>query len=101
MDTENQIDNIALELARSMFILSMNPRGKEVTQFLTNINDWVDREEEWINMSNTEREILVEDAKNCLASIKENLPLVYDVIITKIIYSNHKSINHLLHRSSI
>ena len=96
------LDDIALELARSMFICSDKHQSlKEPWLFMFNINDWVRLEQSWISMNQTEKMHLVEDAKKHLEMLKSNFPLVYDIITTRMIPANNRSIEHLLHGSSI
>ena len=96
------LDDIALELARSMFICSdENQSLKQPWLFMFHINDWVRLEQSWIAMDQTEKMNLVEDAKKHLQMIRINFPLVYDIIVNRIIPANDRSIDHLLHGSSI
>lgn len=95
------LDEIALEIARSLFILSAKNKRTQVTLFLTDINEWIEREQEWINLTTVEKENLIEDAKVYLINLKNELPLTYDIIMNRILPANHKSIDYLLHGSSI
>ena len=94
-------DKIALEVARSLFILSAKNKRTQVTLFLTDINEWIEREQEWINLSDNEKESLIEEAKIYLVNLKNELPLTYDIIVNRILPTDHKSIDYLLHGSSI
>jgi hypothetical protein len=96
------LDDIALDLARSMFICSDKHQSlKEPWLFMFHIDDWVRLEQSWISMNQTEKMNLVEDAKKHLEMLESNFPLVYDIIVNRIIFANDKSIDHLLHGSSI
>jgi hypothetical protein len=95
------LDEIALEIARSLFILSAKNKREQVTLFLTDINEWIEREQEWIDLSLAEKEKLIDDAKIYLMTLKENLPLTYDIIVNRILPADHKSIDYLLHGSLI
>lgn len=95
------LDEIALEIARSLFILSAKNKREQVTLFLTDINEWIEREQEWIDLSLAKKEKLIDEAKIYLMTLKEDLPLTYDIIINRILPADHKSIDYLLHGSSI
>lgn len=90
-------NDIAVELARSMFILSIENNRKEPWMFLMNIHDWISKEQQWISMPHNEKEKLIDAAKNYLISLEKDFPMVYDIIINRLIPSNHKSIDYLSH----
>lgn len=96
-------DDIVLEMARSIFILSYKESNKknEPWLFLFDINDWLTVEHAWMAMSNDQKNILIEDAKLHLNMLKDNFPIVYEIIITRIIPSNHKKIDYLFENISI
>jgi hypothetical protein len=97
MNTISNENDIAIELARSIFILSDKQQSrKEPWLFFPNIHDWIRTEQSWIEMSEDEKIHLIEDAKNHLMMLKNNFPTVYELIITRILYVNDKSIDHLL-----
>lgn len=98
---EMNFDTIALEIARSLFILSAKNKRPQVTLFLTDINEWIEREQEWINLPIDEKENLIKDAKTYLMTLKNKLPLTYDIIVNRILPADHKSIDYLLHGSLI
>lgn len=93
--------DIALELARSMFILSIENTRKEPWMFLMNINDWITKERQWIDMPLSEKENLIQNAENYLESLKIDFPIIYDIITNRLIPSNHKSIDYLSHGTLI
>lgn len=97
----NSLRDISIELARSMFILSDQKKRKESWSFLFSIDDWLRLEEQWETMPITEKEILIEEAKNHFISLKNNFPCTYDIIINRMLISSNKSIDHLSHGSMI
>jgi len=97
----NDIRDASIELARSIFILSDSKKRKESWSFLFAIDDWLRLENEWENMQTVEKEILIEEAKVHILSLKDNFPLVYDIIINQMILTKSRTIDHLSHGSMI
>jgi len=81
---------ILLEVARSLYIFSEPSRRIENWLYLQHINEAFAVDENWCNLSDDERQIWLDKAKQYMNELKLHFPEVYESIMKNTICVNSK-----------